>query len=1073
MARTNLEATLKEITHELDLGVLLDLITRRAAELLEAEAGALYLWEETESVLRPRAWHNLGDWLAALRVRPGEGIVGGVAATREPAVVNDFRDHPNANPVFLERTAIAALLTEPLLCRSRLLGVLAVGREIGRPPFTVQDEEALALFAAQVAIAIENARLFRVEQERRQQLEAVRAVSLEITRELSLDRLLQLIMNRAAELVRAGGGAIQLWEEDGQRLIARAVYGTATWRIGTVRQLGEGATGAAAQRREGLLINDYPARAFARPETLARGVTAVLTQPLLYRDRLIGVIGLDNETTGRSFTAPDQEILSLFATQAAIAIENARLFEEIDRQRREAEVFSSLARSLNASLELDEVLQAVSEAAKRLCEADLASIALKDPVCDDAVVRCLAGEHRQEALGLRIQPGRGVGGKVLMTGAPFRTADYAQDPRISKDYLPSTRAEGVVAELGVPIRIGDRVDGVLYVHGRIGRIFSQRHESVLLRLADQAAIAIRNASLFQRAQDHRQQLDAVRAVAEEIARELDLAALLGLITRRAVELVGADAGTMFLWDEAIARLVPCAWHGLGEWRGTQQLALGQGLVGEVAQRRAGLIANDYARSAFALPELLDRVSVAAALAEPLLYQHRLLGVVSLGKHAAGERFSQADQDTLRLFAAQAAIAIENARLYAEARAACERLQATQAELIRTEKLRGLGQMAAGIAHDLNNTLAAVLGQVELLQLQEQEPGVREGLARLQTAAMDGAAVVRRLQDFARQRTAVPMKACDLCAVVREAVDITRPRWRDEVQSRGVAIRVVVNLPESLPVLGNPPEIREALINLIFNAVDAMPTGGTLTLAAAPRADVPAGLPHIGATSHADIAERKPPPVALTVTDTGVGIPEEIHARIFEPFFTTKGVRGTGLGLSVVYGIMERHGGRIDVESVPGRGTTFTLRFVPAQPPAATEEPAAFQAGPPRRILLIDDDAGVRETVGELLRAAGHHVIEADGGAAGLERLKTERVDLVLTDLGMPDLSGWEVAREIKAAAQRLPVILMTGWGQEAGAAGGTDGKVDRVLGKPLEMAALLDAIRDLTGGRAPAAPPPR
>jgi CheY-like chemotaxis protein len=207
-------------------------------------------------------------------------------------------------------------------------------------------------------------------------------------------------------------------------------------------------------------------------------------------------------------------------------------------------------------------------------------------------------------------------------------------------------------------------------------------------------------------------------------------------------------------------------------------------------------------------------------------------------------------------------------------------------------------------------------------------------------------------------------------------------------------------------------------------------------------------------------------VELEVSDTGIGMTDEVRRRVFDPFFTTKGLHGTGLGLSVVYGIVERHAGQIDVFSAPGQGTTFLLRFRPASPdapgPAARPAPPVI---PSRRILLIDDDAGVRGSLAALLRAHGQAVIEADSGEAGLRCLETTPVDVVVTDLGMPGLTGWEVARGVKARDAGLPVVLLTGWGEQAGTEGPPDAGVDRVLPKPAPLATVLATITELTGRR--------
>jgi CheY-like chemotaxis protein/anti-sigma regulatory factor (Ser/Thr protein kinase) len=329
----------------------------------------------------------------------------------------------------------------------------------------------------------------------------------------------------------------------------------------------------------------------------------------------------------------------------------------------------------------------------------------------------------------------------------------------------------------------------------------------------------------------------------------------------------------------------------------------------------------------------------------------------------------------------------------------------------------------------------------------QDPKAQERLAMVETTAADGSQIVRRLQGFARQRPTGPLVPCDLAALVQEVVEITRPRWRDESQRRGAMIemRVALSATGELPlILGQPAEIREVLTNLILNAMDAMPEGGTLTLA----------------------GNATPDGVILTVTDTGVGMSEDVRRQIFDPFFTTKGGQGSGLGLSVVYAIMQRHGGHIDVASSPGKGATFTLRFRTAPDVLPPEGEAPPLLGPQRRILLIDDNPAVCQTVASLLRTAGHTVMEANGGAAGLAIFAESPVDVVLTDLGMSDVNGWDVARVVKGRDPRLPVILLTGWGEQPIGNGGEsapEALVDRVIGKPFRLRDLLAAIAELTG----------
>jgi signal transduction histidine kinase/ActR/RegA family two-component response regulator len=537
-----------------------------------------------------------------------------------------------------------------------------------------------------------------------------------------------------------------------------------------------------------------------------------------------------------------------------------------------------------------------------------------------------------------------------------------------------------------------------------------------------------------------QQLEAIRTISAEITRELELRTVLQLIGRRLSEQVGHGRGGVCLWDESAQRLIPHTVLDLPD-RERFGVALGQGVAGRVAERREGLIVNDYRTWPGAPPEVLVRTKITAMMAEPLVNRDRLVGVIHMDTEDPEVAFTEADRELLRLFANQAAIAIEHARLFHAQQQAYQDLRRVQEELVRSEKLRALGQMSAGIAHDLNNKLAIILGQTELLRFRGRATEVQEACQALGAAAVEAAEVVRRLHEFARQEESAQLMPLSLQEAVRETVELTRPRWEDEPQHRGVNIQVEMAV-ERLPlILGRGAEIREALTALIFNAVDAMPDGGTLAFA--------------GRTD----AEG----VTLAVSDTGQGMPDDVRQRALEPFFTTKGRKRSGLGLSMAYSIMRRHGGDIALASVPGQGTTVTLRFQPAPPQEAA--PASAVAAPTvhaRRLLVIDDEPAVRRTLVDLLRTAGHTVAEADGGSSGLACLAKGPVDCVITDLGMPGMSGWEVAQRIKAMHPRLPVVLLTGWGEQVSDAAPGRACVDRVLAKPIPLEALQRTIVELT-----------
>lgn len=373
---------------------------------------------------------------------------------------------------------------------------------------------------------------------------------------------------------------------------------------------------------------------------------------------------------------------------------------------------------------------------------------------------------------------------------------------------------------------------------------------------------------------------------------------------------------------------------------------------------------------------------------------------------------------------------------------------------RRERFEAVGRMATGIAHDLNNLLAATLGHAELAAASDgfasANADLRGHLAAMQQATSDGAALVARLQQFLRQEKADAHEPVDLSALARDVCALTRPYWHHEARRRGVHIECDVDDNDVPPLLGSPVELREVAVNLVVNAVHAMPQGGHLLLA----------------TGHDARAQR----VRLDVSDTGTGMDAATLARIFDPLFTTKGDAGSGVGLAVARGIVEAHGGRIEVDSAPGHGTRFRLTFPamarPDEPHATADISTTGSVSaatsttndPPRslRLLVVDDEARVRTVTAKLLALRGHTVVEAGSGAEALARLDAEAFDAVVTDFGMPGLDGLALAARIAERWPHLPVVLLTG-DTEAGR-GDSGQHVAAVVAKPFQAAALEDVL---------------
>ncbi|MEX2221445.1 MAG: GAF domain-containing protein [Candidatus Rokuibacteriota bacterium] len=410
----------------------------------------------------------------------------------------------------VERSGHGSVLAVPLTIGGRVTGVLAVGDVTGR---TFDEEEIRRLqdFANQAAIALEHARLFVLEISRREQLEALATVQRDLSAELDLDRLLTLIVERAGRLF-GGFGFAYLFDEESQSLGAR-VWGRAEPEAEAPFPADGGLVASCASARRGLLANDYARSPYALPAVVGLGVRHAMAQPLVSRGRLLGVLVLCRREA-RPFLPDDVAAFEGLAVQAAVSLDNAVLFVEAGRQRREAEVLAELARSISAAQDVSTVLQRVVDGAKELCGCDLTSVALRDAESGAVVMLNRAGDYRSVPGRLVIEPGRGAGGLVLESGRPFRSDSMAQDPRITRDFAARIAIEGLVTTLVVPIMVEGRVEGLLYVHRRTPRPFTDRTETVLRQLAEYAAIAIHNMQLL--AHEHQ-----MRAEAEGASRMKD------------------------------------------------------------------------------------------------------------------------------------------------------------------------------------------------------------------------------------------------------------------------------------------------------------------------------------------------------------------------------------------------------------------------------------------------------------------------------------------------------------------------------------------------------------------------
>jgi PAS domain S-box-containing protein len=546
-------------------------------------------------------------------------------------------------------------------------------------------------------------------------------------------------------------------------------------------------------------------------------------------------------------------------------------------------------------------------------------------------------------------------------------------------------------------------------------------------------------------------LNLLNQITRAIGEHQDLQSIYQVVIRSLEDHLPIDFGCVCLYDSA-ANTLTVTRIGIKSEALATELALPEQSRIQVDQN--GLLRcvqgelvyePDISQTKFSFPERLARGGLRALVITPLLVESKVFGVLIVARREPNS-FDSSDCEFLRQLSEHTVLATHQAQLHEALQTAYNDLRQTQQAVMQQERLRALGEMASGVAHDINNSLSPVMLYIGLLLEKETNisPASRSHLETVQRAVSDVAETIARLKEFYRQREPqLTLAPLNLSELARQVVELTRARWNDVPQQHGLVIQMQTELAPGLPnIMGAESEIREALINLIFNAVDAMPKGGSVTLR----------------------TKTSGKNVSVEVADTGTGMDEETRRHCLEPFFTTKGEHGTGLGLAMVYGIVQRHSADLEIESEPGRGTTIRMIFPSAIDAASSNKPSGKISMLPRlRLLVVDDDPLLIKALRDILEADGHVVVTTNGGQSGIDVFqasckRNEPFAAVITDLGMPYVDGRAVAKAVKTASPTTPVILLTGWGKRLASENDIPPHVNYVLSKPPKPSELREAL---------------
>jgi signal transduction histidine kinase len=719
----------------------------------------------------------------------------------------------------------------------------------------------------------------------------------------------------------------------------------------------------------------------------------------------------------------------------------------------------AIGHSLASSLDLEEVLDTIVTKALEVMGAEAALVVSGDGNASTfSVLRSVGRLSREYAVAGRIPVGGGPIARAIREARPVGTRNVLTDPAVK--LAPERRAqverEGYKAVAAAPLASKGHVHGALVVHYWEERTFGDEDLAALKLLAEQASLAIQNARLYGEAQRGREVAEVLARLARELAASLDVEQIAELLARGVHGFMGARSAVVFRHEEGSLHVI--AAHG-EDANVVRDLVLGpgEGVAGRAVAERAtvhvrDLLGDPDVRLSADLRERMKATAFRSAIGVPLLTHERVIGALALGVDAH-RVFSPAERRALEGLADQAALAFENARLYASARDNLVRLRDTQAQLVQAAKMSALGQLVSGVAHELNNPLSVIVGYGQLLLARDIPDTLKRPIELMVSQADRMAKIVRNLLFFSRQRPPEHL-GVDL----NEVLERTLALRLNQLTLSGIAVEK--EYARDLPVIAaDPQQLEQVFLNLLLNAEQALmdaKRGGRILL-------------------RTRVAEEGRA-VEVQVLDDGPGIPPDALPHVFEPFFTTKAIgTGTGLGLSVSYGIVQEHGGRLVVESRPGE-TVFTLTLPLQRPTGArpAEPPVILTPvkGEGRLALVVEDEASVLDLVLTLLHQTGWNVDVASGGRAGLEQVRSRRYDLVVSDMRMAEGGGEEFYRSAIARDPllRQRFVFITGDTANRSAWAFLEEANVPVIEKPFQPALFLDVVRRVTISLTPSTP---